>query len=102
MDSKQNCPLCGATATYAAASTSKKFKCPLCTEFIIDAHSEREIREAPEVTRSEFRAQLSKLASESGTDLILVIREPRPDESSRPSDGTNSTSVIAEQIRRSP
>jgi hypothetical protein len=102
MDDKPKCPLCSTTAIYAETSRGKKFRCSVCTEFFIDSHAEREIREAPEVTRSEFRAQLSQLARESGPDLILVIREPRSDESNRSTDGKTSTTVIAEQVRRSP
>lgn len=102
MDDKPRCPLCGTPAIYTETSTGKTFRCSACTEFFIDAHAEREIQHAPEVTRSEFRAQLSKLAKESGPDLILVIREPGPDETTRAQGGAVTTSVIALQIRRLP
>ena len=54
---KQACPLCFSDASFEFTSnpSGKFFSCLNCTEFFIDASSEKYIEDLPEVTKTELK-----------------------------------------------
>lgn len=99
---KQACPLCFSDALFEFTSNPyrKIFSCLKCTEFFIDASSEKYIEELPEVTKTEFREKLSNLAKMQKKNSKLIIREPRNEERGENGHGIAQTQMIAEWVER--
>jgi hypothetical protein len=100
----QLCPLSDEPATYEISYRPycKHFKCPTCTEFFIDASSEAHIAGLPEVTKTKWRADLSKRAQACPADRVFVIRAPRNDELGGDGHGVAKTTMIVECLSREP
>lgn len=98
----QECPLCGGAASYRAVQEpdGKRFDCPVCTDFFIDATSEATLASFVEVTRTERRAALSALAKSSSPSKLLVIRKPRPEEVAHEGPGMARTNMVMDVVRR--
>lgn len=97
------CPLCGNSASSARTLhpvVGKRFKCEVCSEFIIDEGSEQYLAGLPEVTYSERRKQLQQLALNAGSTHILVVREPLDSEQRGSAFTTSRTVMIARQELR--
>lgn len=99
---KQACPLCFSETSFEFASNpyGKIFSCPKCTEFFIDASSEKYIGELPEVTKTECREKLSNLAKMQKTNSKFIIREPRNEERGGNGHGVAQKQMIAEWVER--
>ena len=95
---KQLCPLCDQEAYYETVHNhyGKRFTCPLCTEFFIDPSSEAHLSGLPEVTKTEMRNKLSKMAIACPSDHVFVIREPRNDERGGDGQRVARTQMIAQ------
>ena len=99
---KQACPLCFSDASFEFTSnpSGKFFSCLNCTEFFIDASSEKYIEDLPEVTKTECREKLSNLAKMQKKNSKFIIREPRNEERGGIGHGVAQTQMIAEWIER--
>lgn len=94
----QDCPLCDKVATYEIVHDpfGKRFACPSCAEFFIDSSSERYLSKLPEVTKTETREKLRKIAESCPSDQLFVIREPRSDERGGDGHGVARTEMVAQ------
>ena len=100
MTTTKNCPLCDQEAAYTVVNQppGKRFSCGICGSFFIDGPSELHIAELPEIFKTEYRVELQKKAKACADNGLLVIREPRADET-----GYNERNkVIAECVSRPP
>ena len=99
---KQACPLCFSDASFEFTSnpSGKYFSCLKCTEFFIDASSEKYIEDLPEVTKTECREKLSNLAKMQKKNSNFIIREPRNEERGGNGHGVAQTQMIAEWVER--
>lgn len=95
---EQPCPLCdNAAATYKITHEpfGKSFECPSCTKFFIDSSSEIHLSSLPEVTKTEMRTKLTKMAKASLPDDDLILRAPRNDELGGDGHGVARTTMVA-------
>jgi hypothetical protein len=100
---EQPCPLCdNAAATYKTTDKpfGKSFECPSCTKFYIDSSSEIYLSSLSEVTKTEHRIKLSKMAKACLIDNVFELREPRSDELGGDGHGVARTTMIAEYRKR--
>lgn len=90
---QQACPLCDAQATYRTVRgpEGKRFDCPTCIHFFIDAESEEFLADLPEVTRTEHRKRLSRKAQETLKGRLFVIRRPTTEEARTGIEGQTMT-----------
>lgn len=102
MSSQTGCPLCGQAATFKTVHRpyGKRVTCPSCGDFFIDPSSEARIEDMPEVTKTECRTKLQKMASECGENDLLVIRAPNNDELGGDGHSVARTRMIAEVVTR--
>lgn len=77
----QSCPLCGQPATYKIVGRlkAKHFTCPVCTDFCIDAKSERFMRNNSAGDRQKNSAKTQSAAPGS----MYFLREPTPEEQTK-------------------
>lgn len=96
---RQTCPLCGNGASFDITHNpeGKRFTCQHCSDFWIDGGSERHLENLPEVTRTERKQKLSKMAKTATDGKLLVIREPSYDEA-RTGIKNQTKTMIAEYI----
>ncbi len=94
----QECPLCDSNAEYMQVYSpdGKLFSCNKCVRFFIDSASESYLQGIPEITRTEIRNKLSVSASTSKENHLLVIREPKHEETHGDGHGVARERMIAE------
>jgi uncharacterized protein (DUF169 family) len=102
MSSQATCPLCDQAAEFETVDRpyGKRVTCPSCGDFFIDPSSQAHIDGMPEVTRTECRTKLRKMAGSCGEDDILVIRAPKSEELGGDGHSVARTKMIAEVIAR--
>ncbi|MEJ8852641.1 hypothetical protein [Variovorax rhizosphaerae] len=76
----------------------KRYTCPKCTDFFIDSSSEDYLLGLPEVTRTAFRAGLSKHAQVVKPGYLFAIRAPRREEFGGDGRGVARTTTISEWV----
>lgn len=73
---KENCPLCGATAEYYLVDYDRRkyFKCPNCTLFQISLPADERLAQAPQ----QWRDGYARKAKQAPEEHALFIHVPSP------------------------